>query len=256
MWPPPVFLKDKSHRMNSFKDKLPPMGTLGPLIALVLACVFFASQSDRFLSTQNFSLILAQVMVVGVIAIGQTLIILTAGIDLSCGMVMALGGIVMTKFAADYGLSTPVAMACGLLVTTAFGYLNGVLVTRIKLPPFIVTLGTLNIAFAITQLYSGSQTVTDIPDGMNWLGSTFSMGGATVSYGVVMMLGLCLFRLLHLLTSSILFLWVRLPIPPPDYIIEGESLLRFVSLVHLPGHRRLYPGCGFRLPSILNLISR
>jgi fructose transport system permease protein len=155
--------------------------------------VFFASQSDRFLSTQNFSLILAQVMVVGVIAIGQTLIILTAGIDLSCGMVMALGGIVMTKFAADYGLSTPVAMACGLAVTTLFGYLNGVLVTRIKLPPFIVTLGTLNIAFAITQLYSGSQTVTDIPAGMNWLGNTFSLGGATVSYGVVMMLGLYLF---------------------------------------------------------------
>ena len=169
------------------------MGTLGPLIALVLACVFFASQSERFLSTQNFSLILAQVMVVGVIAIGQTLIILTAGIDLSCGMVMALGGIVMTKFAADYGLSTPVAMACGLAVTTLFGYLNGVLVTRIKLPPFIVTLGTLNIAFAITQLYSGSQTVTDIPAGMNWLGSTFTFGGATVSYGVVMMLGLYLF---------------------------------------------------------------
>lgn len=169
------------------------MGTLGPLIALVLACVFFASQSDRFMSTQNFSLILAQVMVVGVIAIGQTLIILTAGIDLSCGMVMALGGIVMTKFAADYGLSTPVAMACGLAVTTLFGYINGVLVTRIKLPPFIVTLGTLNIAFAITQLYSGSQTVTDIPAGMNWLGNTFSLGGATVSYGVVMMLGLYLF---------------------------------------------------------------
>jgi fructose transport system permease protein len=136
---------------------------------------------------------LAQVMVVGVIAIGQTLIILTAGIDLSCGMVMALGGIVMTKFAADYGLSTPVAMACGLAVTTLFGYINGVLVTRIKLPPFIVTLGTLNIAFAITQLYSGSQTVTDIPAGMNWLGNTFSLGGATVSYGVVMMLGLYLF---------------------------------------------------------------
>ncbi len=169
------------------------MGTLGPLIALVLACVFFASQSDRFLSAQNFSLILAQVMVVGVIAIGQTLIILTAGIDLSCGMVMALGGIVMTKFAADYGLSTPAAMACGLLVTTLFGYLNGVLVTRIKLPPFIVTLGTLNIAFAITQLYSGSQTVTDIPAGMTWLGTTFSLGGASVSYGVVVMLGLYVF---------------------------------------------------------------
>jgi len=169
------------------------MGTLGPLIALVLACAFFASQSDRFLSMQNFSLILAQVMVVGVIAIGQTLIILTAGIDLSCGMVMALGGIVMTKFASDFGLSTPVAMACGLLVTTMFGYFNGLLVTRIKLPPFIVTLGTLNIAFAMTQLYSGSQTVTDIPAGMTWLGNTFSLGGATVSYGVVMMLSLYVF---------------------------------------------------------------
>jgi fructose transport system permease protein len=63
--------------------------------------VFFATQNDRFLSGENFSLILQQVMVVGVIAIGQTLIILTAGIDLSCGMVMALGGIVMTKFAAS-----------------------------------------------------------------------------------------------------------------------------------------------------------
>ena len=176
--------------MNTWKDKLPPLGTLGPIIALLMACAFFATQSDRFLSSQNFSLILAQVMVVGVIAIGQTLIILTAGIDLSCGMVMALGGIVMSKFASDFGLSAPVAMACGLAVTALFGLLNGLLVTRIKLPPFIVTLGTLNIAFAITQLYSGSQTVTDIPAGMTLLGNTFALGSASVSYGVVLMLGL------------------------------------------------------------------
>ena len=65
--------------MNTWKDKLPPMGTLGPFLALLAACAFFATQSDRFLSGGNFSLILQQVMVVGVIAIGQTLIILTAG---------------------------------------------------------------------------------------------------------------------------------------------------------------------------------
>ena len=171
-------------------SKLPPLATLGPFIALLLACIFFSVQSERFLSAQNFSLILQQIMVVGVIAIGQTLIILTAGIDLSCGMVMALGGIVMTKFAADYGLSAPLAIACGMAVTMLFGLVNGLLVTRIKLPPFIVTLGTLNIAFAITQLYSQSQTVTDIPAGMSLLGNTFMLGQSPIAYGVLLMLAL------------------------------------------------------------------
>ena len=133
-------------------------------------------------------------MVVGVIAIGQTLIILTAGIDLSCGMVMALGSIVMTKFAADLGLPTPLAVLCGIAVTASFGLVNGLLVTRIKLPPFIVTLGTLNIAFAITQLYSDAQTVTDLPDAMTWLGNTFALGGTAVAYGVVLMIVLYLAR--------------------------------------------------------------
>jgi fructose transport system permease protein len=174
--------------MSTWKDKLPPMGTLGPFLALLAACAFFATQSDRFLSAGNFSLILQQVMVVGVIAIGQTLIILTAGIDLSCGMVMALGGIVMSKFATELGLPPALAVLCGLAVTTLFGLLNGLLVTRIKLPPFIVTLGTLNIAFAITQLYSNSQTVTDLPPLMTALGNTFSVGGNEVAYGAVLML--------------------------------------------------------------------
>ncbi len=174
------------------KAKLPPMGTLGPFIALLLACAFFATQSDRFLTLQNFSLILQQVMVVGTIAIGQTLIILTAGIDLSCGMIMALGSIVMTKMAADFGLSAPVAIALGIAATALFGLVNGLLVTKAKLPPFIVTLGTLNIAFAITQLYSGSQTITDIPEGMNWLGQSLRIGGTNVLYGVILMLVLYL----------------------------------------------------------------
>lgn len=178
--------------MNSLTSKLPPIGTLGPFVALLLACVFFATQSERFLTSQNFALILQQVMVVGVIAIGQTLIILTAGIDLSCGMIMALGGIVMTKVAADYGLSAPVAIACGIGVTTLFGLINGLLVTKVKLPPFIVTLGTLNIAFAITQLYSNSQTITDIPDGMLWLGNTFRIGDTAIVWGAILMLFLYL----------------------------------------------------------------
>ena len=168
--------------------KLPPIGQLGPFIALVIACAFFATQSDRFLTGANLSLVLQQVMVVGVIAIGQTLIVLTAGIDLSCGMVMALGSIVMTKFAQDLGLPAPLAILCGVGVTALFGLVNGLLVTRVKLPPFIVTLGTLNIAFAITQLYSNAQTVTEVPAAMTWLGNTFSIGGTEVGYGVVLMI--------------------------------------------------------------------
>ena len=82
---------------RSFTERLPSLAEVGPLIALVLACGFFISQSSRFLSFQNLSLILQQTMVVAVIAIGQTLIVLTAGIDLSCGMVMVFGSIVMTK---------------------------------------------------------------------------------------------------------------------------------------------------------------
>jgi fructose transport system permease protein len=176
--------------MSTKISKLPPIATLGPFIALLLACVFFASQSERFMTTQNFALILQQVMVVGVIAIGQTLIILTAGIDLSCGMVMALGSIVMTKFAADFGLPAPLAILCGIAATTLFGLLNGLLVTRIKLPPFIVTLGTLNIAFAVTQLYSHAQTITNIPDEMNWLGNTLKFGDTAIAYGALLMIAL------------------------------------------------------------------
>jgi fructose transport system permease protein len=176
--------------MAALRDRLPPLGTLGPFLALLAACAFFASQSDRFLTGGNLSLVLQQVMVVGVIAIGQTLVILTAGIDLSCGMVMALGGIVMTKFATELGLPPVLAVLCGIGVTTLFGLANGLLVTRIKLPPFIVTLGTLNIAFAITQLYSNSQTVTDLPPLMTALGNTFAVGETEVAYGTVLMLAL------------------------------------------------------------------
>ena len=77
------------------------------------------------------------------------------------------------------------AILCGIAVHGAFGLVNGLLVTRIRLPPFIVTLGTMNIAFAITQLYSGAQTVTDLPPTMTALGNTFALGGTAVAYGTV-----------------------------------------------------------------------
>lgn len=164
------------------------MASLGPLIALTAAVFFFALQSPRFLTLGNLSLITQQVMVVGVLAIGQTLVILTAGIDLSCGMLMALGGVAMTMLAGKLGLPAPVAIAAAIGLTTVVGMVNGLLVTRVKLPPFIVTLGTMNIAFALTQIVSSSQTVTDLPAIFTTLGTTVPVLGARVAYGTMIML--------------------------------------------------------------------
>lgn len=172
--------------------RLPPVAPFGPLLALLAACAFFASQTDRFLTGQNLSLILQQVVVVSVMAIGQTLVILTAGIDLSCGMVMAFGSIVMTKFAVDLGMHPYLAIASGLLACGAFGLLNGALIAYIRLPPFIVTLGTLNIAFAVTHIYSQSQTVSGLPDALLFFGTTFRIGQTAVTYGTLLMLGMYL----------------------------------------------------------------
>ncbi|MEF2280246.1 ABC transporter permease [Deinococcus sp. YIM 134068] len=182
----------------SLRERLPSISVLGPLMALVLAVIFFSVRADNFLSGQNFSLILQQVAVLGVLAIGQTLVILTAGIDLSNGMIMALGNVLVTKLAVTAGLPPVVAILLALAATTFIGFLNGTLITRVKLPPFIVTLGMLNIVFATTQIYSGAQTVTGLPNALTFLGNTFRIGGAAVTYGTVLML------LLYLVTALIL----------------------------------------------------
>ena len=162
--------------------------TVGPLLALALTIVFFSLKSDRFFATENFSLILQQVMVVGVLAIGQTLVILTGGIDLSCAAVMALGQIVMTKLAVANGVPAVPALLLGVLVCIGFGVANGALVTGIRLPPFIVTLGTLNIAFALTHIVSNDLTFPGLPSLLLFFGRTFRVGGGDWTYGVVLMI--------------------------------------------------------------------
>ena len=156
---------------------------LGPLIALLLACVFFTTQSDQFLDPRNFSLIIQQVMVVGTLAIGQTIIILTAGIDLSCGTAMALGSIVMTKMAVDSGVPAGLAILLGILTCMVVGFVNGGLVVGLAMPPFIVTLGTYSICYALVHIYSKDETISGLPSAMTKLGETFKIGGTAVTYG-------------------------------------------------------------------------
>jgi fructose transport system permease protein len=163
---------------------------VSPLLALVLTMAFFSLKSDRFLQVQNLSLVLQQVMVVGVLAIGQTLVILTAGIDLSVGTVMAFGQIVMTKLAVANGVPAVPALLLGILTCVGFGMLNGGLVTVVRLPAFIVTLGTLNIAFALTHTVSNDLTFSPLPSELLFFGRTFTLAGADFTYGVVLMVAL------------------------------------------------------------------
>jgi fructose transport system permease protein len=170
-------------------DTLHKNATLGPLFVLVLAIVIFAVTADRFLEPANLSLIVQQVMVVGTLGIAQTLIILTAGIDLSVGAIMVLSSIIMAKLSAESGVPGLLALLIGFGIGTLCGLLNGALVTRLRLPPFIVTLGTLNIFFALNLYISKSETIrgTDMSALLLWTGKTIDIGDTRITYGSIMM---------------------------------------------------------------------
>ena len=164
--------------------------TLGPLAVLLVAIIAFSIANQRFFSAPNLSLVLAQVTVIAVLALGQTLIILTAGIDLSVGAVAVFSSILMANFATKLGVPGILALVLGLICGTAMGALNGFLVTRVKLPPFIVTLGTLTIFFSLNSVVSKSETVrgSDMPSLMTWTGTTIPIGGFRLTYGSLIML--------------------------------------------------------------------
>jgi fructose transport system permease protein len=163
---------------------------LGPLAVLVLAIIAFSLFNSRFFSAANLSLVLAQVTVIAVLALGQTLIILTAGIDLSAGAIAVFSSILMASFCVDLGMPGVLALLLGLVCGTAMGAFNGFLVTRLKLPPFIVTLGTLTIFFSLNAVVSESETVrgSDMPSIMTWTGSTIPIGTFRLTYGSIIML--------------------------------------------------------------------
>ena len=127
---------------------------------------------------------------IGTLAIGQTLIILTAGIDLSCGTAMALGSIVMTKLAVDSDVPPVLAILLGIATCMIVGFVNGGLVVGLAMPPFIVTLGTFSICLALTHIYSKDETISNLPSVMTKLGESFKIGGTAVTYGSLVTLAL------------------------------------------------------------------
>ncbi len=160
---------------------------LSPLLILILTVLIFAAVNPRFIAPGTLSLLVQQTAVVAALAVGQTLIILTAGIDLSVGAVAILAMMVMAKTAADGGVPAPLALLVGVIVGVLCGLLNGLLVTKVKLPPFIVTLGTMSVFTAIALLYTKGQSLqpNQLPELLNWTGQAVTIGSFSITYGVI-----------------------------------------------------------------------
>lgn len=148
------------------------------LILLGIGLVFTLG-SDRFLTPSNLMNIAVQTSIIAIIAIGMTFVILTAGIDLSVGSVVALCGALAAGLAVRQELGTFVGIGLALLAGAAVGILNGLLIVKGKMPPFVATLSTLAIARGLTLVYTEGRPISGIDERFTFLGSGEILGIAT-----------------------------------------------------------------------------
>lgn len=186
------FDKDDRTAIAILRGFLRDNPTLIPALVLLIAVLGFGVANSRFLGLGALSTVLQQVTITGFVALAQTVIILTAGIDLSVGEILVLSSLIMGNLAVTDGMPTGVAIVAGIAIGTLMGLFNGVLVAKMKLPPFIVTLGTLSIFRALKLAYSHSESIrnTDIVEkapGLLYFGNDFKFLGATVTYGMIML---------------------------------------------------------------------
>jgi fructose transport system permease protein len=173
------------HKLRNFLRRNP---TMIPALVLILSILVFGLIQPRFLGVGALSTVLKQVTVTGFIALAQTLIILTAGIDLSVGAILVVSSLIMANLAVVSGVPVIIAVLLGIALGGLMGAVNGLLVTLMRLPPFIVTLGTLSIFESLKLWYSKSESVRNVDieanaPGLLFFGQGFNISGASVSYG-------------------------------------------------------------------------
>jgi ribose transport system permease protein len=142
----------------------------GLLVFILIMVVVLTLLSDRFLTPANLINILRQASINGIISVGMMLVILTAGIDLSVGAILALS-VVVTADLMHQGLPPFVAAVLGLGIGGFLGFVNGWLVSRIRVPPFIATLGMMSFARGLALAYTGGKPVTGLDEGFRYLGT-------------------------------------------------------------------------------------
>ena len=150
------------------------LNRLGPFLGLVLVIVVFSilmKTPEKFLSPNNLRIVLSQTVIVAIGAIGMTMIIISGGIDLAVGSTIALTGVI-TALGINAGLSPSLALATGILVGGLVGVVNGLVITRLKVVPFIATLGMLGVGRGTAKWVANQQTV-NMPD--TWLNELLVM---------------------------------------------------------------------------------
>ncbi|WP_111430510.1 ABC transporter permease [Rhodobacteraceae bacterium DSL-40] len=192
------FERRKHTPLESLQHTLHSHPALVPLIVLLASILVFGLMlGSRFFSPFSLTLILQQVAIVGIVGAAQTLVILTAGIDLSVGAIMVLSSVVMGQFTFRYGLPAEISILCGFAVGGLCGLINGILVAIVRLPPFIVTLGMWQIVLASNFLYSANETIRSQDIAANapilqFFGQSVRVGGAVFTFGVIAMVILVL----------------------------------------------------------------
>lgn len=166
--------------------------TMVPVIVLMISLAVFGLVAKNFFSAFNLSLIMQQVSIIGMLAAAQSLVIITAGIDLSVAAIMVLCSVVAGKLAVEMGVPSVIALPLSFILGAACGWLNGFLITKIKLPPFITTLGTWNIFYALILYFSGAQSIrgADIDANapfLKFFGHSIPIGSAQITYGSILM---------------------------------------------------------------------
>lgn len=149
---------------------------LGIIVALAAICVFlavFPKTSSIFLTSKNIFNVLRQIAPNVFLACGMLMVIILGGIDLSVGMVIALSGCFAAGCVSRYGLPIPVAFIIGILIGMAVGMFNGIWIAKTTIPPFIVTLASMNISKGLAQVYTGGSPVRVVNDEWQFLGAGY-----------------------------------------------------------------------------------
>lgn len=180
----PVVASDMPPRTRRLSKEV--LHSLGALLGLFLLCLVLTLLSDKFLTLDNLMNIARQSSVNALLALGMLLAILTAGIDLSVGSVLALSIMTMGVVVVQWQWNPAIGIAVCLGVGTLLGWLNGILLTKLRLPhPFISTLGTMNIARGLALIITGAAPIAGFPDAIQYVGREF-VGPVPVSFLLVL----------------------------------------------------------------------